>query len=329
MAFVSWIAHSRRSQLIADKFGMRLYLVHALKRRPWLAPLRYLLQSLQTLRLLFRDRPRVVFVQNPPIFAALMVYLYARLTGARYVIDAHTTALLAPVWRWSWPLHGFLSRRAVTTLVTNEHLRRRVSGWGAPTFIVADIPAVFPPGRPYPVAAAFNVAVINTFAPDEPLAEVLQAAAALPDVRFYITGDPIRARKLLLREPPANVTFTGFLPDDDYIGMLRAVQAILVLTTRDHTMQRGACEAVALGKPIITSDWPLLREYFHQGTLHVDNTHAGIAAAVRQMQQDLPRLEREVLALQRERWLEWETKQAQLAELLAAGPARPVELASA
>lgn len=39
-------------------------------------------------------------------------------------------------------------------------------------------------------------------------------------------------------------------------------------------------EAMALGQPLITSDWPLLRETFAGGTLHVDNSAAQIAAAV-------------------------------------------------
>jgi hypothetical protein len=37
---------------------------------------------------------------------------------------------------------------------------------------------------------------------------------------------------------------------------------------------------MALEKPLITSDWNLLRETFHDGTIHVDNTAAAISAAV-------------------------------------------------
>lgn len=316
--FIAWVKHSRRSQLIAEKLGLRLFLVHALKRRPWLAPLRYLLQSWQTWQILMREKPGLVFVQNPPIFAALIVYVYARLWGARFVIDSHSAAFMGGAWRWSLPLHAYLSRRAVTTIITNPYLEAQVQAWGAPTFIIADIPTVFPAGRPYPLNGRFSVAVINTFAPDEPLDEVLAAARALPEVQFLITGDPIRANRAHLANGPANVTFTGFLPDENYIGMLRAVNAIVVLTTRDHTMQRGACEAVSLGKPIITSDWPLLREYFHKGTLHVDNTAAGLAAAIREMQTRERELEREVSALQAERRAEWETKQTEIERWLAA-----------
>jgi glycosyltransferase involved in cell wall biosynthesis len=321
--FLAWTAHNRRSQLIAQSLGIPLHLIHALKRRYYLAPLRYLLQSGQTLALLFRERPRMVFVQNPPIFAALWVYLYAKLTGAHYVIDAHSGALLAPWWQWSLPIHAFLSKRAATTLVTNEHLANQVRQWTDKVFILADIPSEFPQGRPYPLQGEFNVAVINTFSPDEPIERVLTAAAALPDVQFYITGDPIRANKRHLQQHPPNVRFTGFLPDADYFGLLRAVQAVLVLTTHDHTMQRGACEAVWLAKPIITSDWPVLRTHFHKGTLHVDNSVEGIRAAVQQMRADLHKLEAEIHLLQQERHAEWQSQSQFLMQLIEEAGAHP------
>jgi glycosyltransferase involved in cell wall biosynthesis len=312
MLFIAWIAHNRRSQLIAEKFQMKLYLVHSLKRWYFLAPLRYVLQTIKTIFILVRERPAVVFVQNPPVFAVLVVYIYARLWSARYVIDSHTGALLAPWWKWSLPIHAFLSRQAVTTIVTNEFLEAMVKAWGADTFILADIPTKFPDGKRFPLNGKFSLAVINTFSPDEPIGEVLRAAEALPDVQFYITGDPIRARKTFLQHHPKNVNFTGFLPDEEYLGLLRGVQAIIVLTTHNHTMQRGACEAVSLGKPIITSDWPVLRSYFNKGTIFVNNSGEGIKEGILQMKEKREILEKEVLLLQQERQLEWEGKYAAL-----------------
>ncbi len=314
--FIAWTAHNRRSQLIAQKLNMPLYLVHALKRRYFLAPLRYLLQSVRTLVILWWKKPAVVFVQNPPIFAVLVVYLYAKVMRANYVIDSHSGALLASWWRWSLPLHAFLSRRALTTIVTNNHLAGQVREWTEKVFLLADIPTEFPPGHPYPVQGQFNIAVINTFSPDEPIGKVLEAAVALPDVHFYITGDPIRAKKTYLEQHPPNVQFTGFLPDEEYIGLLTSAQCVLVLTTDDHTMQRGACEAVWLAKPIITSDWPILRTYFHKGTVLVDNSTEGIHQGIRQMQASLPQLEQEILILQQERRQEWKGKYQALMHLI-------------
>lgn len=324
--FLAWTHHNRRSQLIAKSLGIPLYLVHALKRRYYLAPLRYLIQTWQTIKILWGQRPAVVFVQNPPIFAALLVYLYARLTGARYVIDSHTGALLASWWRWSLPLHAFLSKRAEATLVTNEYLADMVRRWTDKVFILADIPTEFPLGRPYALAGEFNVAVINTFSPDEPIDTVLEAAKRMPDVHFYITGDPIRAKKRHLLEHPANVHFTGFIPDEDYFGLLRGVQAVVVLTTDNHTMQRGACEAVWLAKPIITSDWPVLRTHFHKGTIHVDNSVGALQTGIRKMQLQLGTLEEEIYLLQQERQQEWQSKHAFLQGIIEGRTANPEQL---
>ena len=325
MIFISWIAYSRRSQLIADKFQIKLYLIQSLKRYYILAPLRYVLQSIRTLIILLRERPKIVFIQNPPVFAVLVIYLYAKLAGARYIIDSHTGALLDSRWQWSLPLHAFLSRQAITTLVTNEHLKSLVQSWKADAFIIADIPAVFPTGRPFSLNSNFSVAVINTFSKDEPVEEILEAAGQLPEVDFYITGDPIRAKKYYLQDHPANVHFTGFLPDEDYIGLLRGVQTIMVLTKDDHTMQRGACEAVSLGQPIITSNWPVLAGYFNKGTIHVDNSPAGIRAGVLAMRENYEVLAEEISLLQRERWTEWQEKYQQLTNLIEAQPGLEVK----
>jgi glycosyltransferase involved in cell wall biosynthesis len=311
-----WHPYGRRGQLIADKFNLKLHLIHSLKRYYVLAPLRYVLQSLKTFAVLLHEKPKLVFVQNPPIFAVAIVYIYARLWNAQYVIDSHTGALLAPWWKWTLPIHAFLSRRAITTIVTNEHLKAMVEAWRADAFILADLPTTFPEGKPFPLDSEFSVTVINTFSPDEPLEEVLAAAATLPEVQFYVTGDLIRAKNKLFENQPANVKFTGFLPDEDYFGLLRATQAVMTLTTDNHTMQRAACEAVSLGKPIITSNWPILKEYFDKGTLHVDNSAQGIREAVITLQQERERLEKEILLLQQERRQEWQQKYTTLTGLL-------------
>jgi glycosyltransferase involved in cell wall biosynthesis len=316
MLFISWISHNRRSQLISNKLDIKLHQIQILKRRYFLAPIRYLLQTIYTLKICIREKPKVVFVQNPPIFAPLAVYFYAKFWKAHLIIDSHTFALLAWWWKWSLPIHAYLSRRAITTIVTNDHLNEMIESWRAPSFILADIPTAFPLGERFIPKGDFNVAVINTFAEDEPVDEVLKAAALLPDVQFYITGDLIKAKKKYLLNCPDNVTFTGFIPDEQYFGLLRAVAVIMVLTNDDHTMQRGACEAVSLGKPIITSNWPLLRNYFNKGTIHVENSSDHIQKGIKTAKDKLEILENEVLDLQRERWIEWEDKYQALRMLI-------------
>lgn len=317
MVFLAWAppSHSGRSQLLSAKLGIELISVHYLKMRSRFPLLKYTLQTFKTWWELARRRPHVVFIQDPPIVAALAVWLYGLLTGARMIIDSHTDALLAAWWRWSLPLHRFLSRRAICTIVTNDYLRDMVESWGAPALILADVPTEFR-YREYPLDTPFNIVMVSSFSYDEPRRRVFEVARRLPDVHFYITGNLKLARPDELESAPPNVHFTGFLPFEDYYGLLAAADAVLVLTTEDHTLQWGACEAVSLNKPVITSDWPFLKSYFYKGTIHVDNSVEGIYQGVLQMQQEHDRLEREVRELHLERQHEWEQKRAELMSLI-------------
>ena len=54
----------------------------------------------------------------------------------------------------------------------------------------------------------------------------------------------------------------------------------MTLTTRDHTMLRGAYEAIYQGTPVIVSDWALLRESFPEGAAHVENTAKAIVRGI-------------------------------------------------
>jgi glycosyltransferase involved in cell wall biosynthesis len=157
------------------------------------------------------------------------------------------------------------------TLVTDRHWADALSAAGAPVTVLPDVPTEYRPANgthPGLDAHRFNLAVVNTWSPDEPLEELFRAAAAVPEATFHITGST-DGREENVRRAPANVRFAGFLADGDYYRLLASADAVVCLTTRDHTMQRGACEALSLARPIVTSDWPLLRDYFSAGTVHV------------------------------------------------------------
>ena len=110
--------------------------------------------------------------------------------------------------------------------------------------------------------------------------------------------------------------FTGFIPFEDYYGLLAAAHAVMVLTTENHTLQWGACEAVSLGRPIITSDWLFLKSYFDKGTIHVDNSVEDICRGVTQMRHEWERFSREVKELREERKLEWARKHDELMAMI-------------
>ena len=316
--FLVWTPSNRgsRSRALAGQLDVDVRYVSATARRGIVAAiLKYPVQTLMTIALLLRERPRVVLVQSPPTIAPLVVAAYAALTGALFVVDAHSDAMLSPFWTRPRSLQRLLARRALATIVTNEHFADAIRAMGGCALVLQDIPTSFPDGS-FGVDGEFNLAVVNTFASDEPLDAVLAAADELESVRFYITGDTSRVPESVTSHAPSNVRFTGFLPEDRYYGLLRSCDAVMCLTTRDHTMQRGACEALSLGKPIITSDWPILIDYFSMGTVHVDNTEAGIRAGVLQMQGGLDSYEMSIVKLQSRQQTEWESAEQTLLQLI-------------
>lgn len=303
-------SHGPRSQVFARELGIHeLHFLNVTSSRGlWSALFKYPLLAIRTLSLLFRKHPKLVFVQSPPGLAVLFVALYCALTRSSFVVDAHSAAMLLPVWtkpRWFW---AGLARRALVTIVTNEHFAERLRSWGARALVIRDIPTTFPEGGSYPLNGDFHVTVVNTFSTDEPLEQVLQAAQDVEGVHFYVTGRVSRANPKLLEIAPRNVTFTDFLSTEQYYALLRGSHAVMCLTTRDNTMQRGACEALSLARPIITSNWPLLRGYFNLGTVHVDNTSTGIQQGVETMVSSYEEHVAGIRALQKIQQAEWQEK---------------------
>lgn len=304
---------SSRSRMLAKELGINeLHYIFALSRtRSWSAPLRYLIQGWKTLALLARKKPSLVFVQSPPSFGPLVVRWYCRLTGAQYIIDAHSDALQRGIWQKPLWLHSPVIRDAVLTLVHDEHFTQKVTGLGGTPLVLRD-PITSYEWQPLPLADGINITVVNRFAEDEPVGEVLKAAAQLPEVTFHITGNPHKAPAGLIDQAPANVRFTGYLPYPQYYGLLKNSQAVICLTTRDNTFQCGANEALSLETPVITSNWKTLRSYLYQGAVFVDNTGSGIAQGVREMTAQQDKYRREIRELRRRQRETWEDQIRQL-----------------
>ena len=281
---------------------------------------KYAGQTWRTWRILSREKPQAVFVMVPPVFAGLAVWLYARVRRIPFVLDAHTAAFLHPRWAgWQW-LQQRLSRQAATTIVTNEHLAAVVRQAGGRATLVPDVPVKFASIQPLERTSDFLIAVVCSFNYDEPIEAMLGAARALPDVKFMMTGNPKHLSAELKKALPGNVTLTGFLPDAAYAGLITSADAVMTLTTRDHTMLRAGYEAIYQGTPVIVSNWPVLRAAFDEGAIHVDNTATGIIEGIRTMQREHAATRAGAARLRQRKLDRWA---ATLAELKAMVSARP------
>jgi glycosyltransferase involved in cell wall biosynthesis len=281
------------------------------------APVRYLVQGWRTWRVLCRERPDVIFIQNPPIFAVVVAAIYARCYGARYAIDSHTAAFMSSRWIWSLGLHRRLSGGALVTIVHNTSQEKIVNRWGCRYCVLDDPVGNFTGAETFSFDGQFNAVVVSSFDSDEPLDVVFEAAAELPAVTFYVTGDHRNATSTLLRKKPDNCRLTGYIPYQQYVGLLRGADVVLDLVTNGHTLLCGAFEAVSVGTPLIVSDWPVLRECFPIGAVHIPNTVEGVREGLRLAQREQKQLRRDILLLREQHQAEWMRKFAQIQHLLS------------
>jgi len=306
LIFISWAPHCTRSDSIARRFGAESIKIHyGSFKKIYFAPVKYILQSFKTLTFLYQKNPDVVFVMNPPLFSGLVVWLYCFLCRKKFILDSHSAVFTDLKWKMFRFLHIFLIRRALVSIVTNEHWGEQIRKYGGRYFIIPDVPVEFEKKVKIDLPKP-HITIINNFSRDEPIEEILKAVAKLPEIHFSMTGNLKRCKGAFLKMKPPNLEFTGFLPSEDYVNRIYSSDAVLVLTTRNYTMQRGAYEAMALCVPIITSDWHILQSTFYKGAIFVDNTIDGIEKGVREIIRNNERYKQEVVELKEERLKFWE-----------------------
>ena len=154
---------------------------------------------------------------------------------------------------------------------------------------------------------------VGRFAPDEPVREVLDAAALVPEIDVALTGDPSLCPPELRDHAPAHVRFLGFLDAAHYRQAVIDADAVLTLTTEPGSVMRAAYEAVYARRPLVVSDWPVGRALF-PAAVHVVHTPDALAEGLRRLVAEYPSLRASAESARRAQLERWN---AQLAELTA------------
>lgn len=157
--------------------------------------------------------------------------------------------------------------------------------------------------------------MICSYGKDEPIKEMLQVPLLLPEYQFNLTGNATKL-KIPCFQVSKNLKLTGYLNEPHYQELLENSDVIIVLTTRPDTVLNGAYEAVALEKPLITSDTEALRKHFYKGTIHTQNNAKAIAEAIKVATQHLNKLQSEISELRREKEEAWNSQFAIVQNLI-------------
>ncbi len=314
--FVDWSAHCSRSENFARRVGMKFMRRHRSHSGPLSFVLKYAYQFGATAWDLARERPRVIWCMSPSPLAAVPVWIYCSATGAKFAIDAHTGAFEGTPWAKIRKLQLFLSRKAELTAVTNRFLQSVVQTADGQTVIVPDVPTELQVPQARDFGPGYHAIYVASYSADEPFEVIVDAARRAPDVNIWITGKPKGRALELLETAPPNLKRLGFLSREEYLAALAGANVAVALTTRDHTMQRAAYEAIYLGTPVIVSDWPILRENFEDGALLVENDGAALARALERARADGDALKAGAAALRKKKLARWSDNRRKIVEHL-------------
>ncbi|MEZ4600294.1 MAG: hypothetical protein R2940_10960 [Syntrophotaleaceae bacterium] len=276
--------------------------------------LKYYTGIYKTIKILLKEKPQIVFCQNPSLVLAFFMTMTKKIFKTRVCVDAHNAGLFPAEGksRFLLLLARIVQKCADITIVTNKNLQVFVEKNGGRGVVLPDRIPTFFNTRTLQLKGRLNLLFICTFSSDEPYQAVFDAAAELPeDFIIYVTGN-YRKKHIEPKNLPPNVILTGFVPEKEFLDLLNSVDATIDLTTRENCLVCGAYETVAVEKILIISDTAALREYFQRGAVYVDNTASGIRRGIEIVNSKRKILQKEVVELKSFLNADWDNKRAVL-----------------
>lgn len=292
-----WITWERqiRNESMAELLGAKLLEFSYYKNRFF----RYFFLTIKTAIAIVKEKPNIVYVQNPSLVLALFSVLFKYIVGYRCVVDQHNSGI--------FPLEGrftslnyiarFVLKHSDFSIITNDGLVDDVLRGGGRPIVIPD-PL---PGFKYDNIShrssyiidnkKLNILFICSWSEDEPFMEVLEAAKQLDSNRYHIwvTGKP--KKQIFSQKLPDSITLLGFVTEPEYRFFLSSVDAVIVLTKRENCLNCGAYEAVSMEKPGILARKKALMDFFDSGFIFTELDHNSIKSSIEELGRRLSYLE--------------------------------------
>jgi hypothetical protein len=275
--FLSW-SYSRRSEDIAALEGIE-YFYFPIRQK--IRFLQFPLLFIKTVFFLIRRRPKVIFIQHPPIHAIFPVFIY--------VEKPHHNLYII--------LHRFYSYFAAVTLFHSKAILERVRKWRCNCMVLENPVRELKLETHFSVKKRPAVGMVSSFSSDEHILDVVKAAGEIRNVSFYITGDKGKAPREILNSASDNIQFTGFIKGKEYYEFLKAMDFIIVLTDREESALLGAYETISAETPLVLSKTNTMTHYFPLGAVFVRNISVEIKEGIEKALKEKGKLVKEIKEL--------------------------------
>lgn len=252
------------------------------KRKDILIKIKYsFLDILQIIKM----NPTVVIVDFASGFIKLIVgYMLKLFKNSKYVVDLHSAAYIDTTQQSfivKWIEKLIIDRADLIILHNEESLTLERFSDKKTVVLESRVPEINLSEVSVNKSDTKIIVFITKFHADEPIENMLETTNLFSNnYEFYFTGNYknyFNSQHVIKK----NVTFTGFLPDDEYYKLLNSADVLIALTNREYTLVYGGREAISLNKPLIVSVNNSCKKYFNEGVLFTNNEPIDIANKIK------------------------------------------------
>jgi len=291
IACLVWAPFSDRMDELAEAVGGHRKNFHLGYLPRYLAPMKYLYFFAVTQAYLFREKPAVVYAQNPPVFCPLACVPYCRITHSKLVVDHHNiwsvkvfgASRLAYPFRLLERLLGlFADINTVPHTVWKEGLQRlsfrRVMT--VHDYVEANRFSRDQEARSrISSVGLIGIASGHQGYPLERVEAEALGAEAVDGLALVITGPPARlAPRIKALGELRNVKYLGYLPKDEYDRTKASCDFALNITDEPFTLNHVLFEYAAARLPTISTRREVIEAVFGDALVYVEESTASAVA---------------------------------------------------
>ncbi len=294
---LTWGSDVSRSRSLAREFGYEdLHISPFFSNRNYLIKgFDYVLRFAYTLVLLVARKPDCLIVVSPPVFPLYiaLVYRFFRFGKVRLLGDFHN-GVLRKEWL-VWPLLKHVVRSFDCVISHNPVVKKAIDVEFLVDSVVLSDPLAVVASADLETSARFikndrvNILVPVSYAKDEPIFEIIEAARLLGDTHNFILTGNFRKMFDLDEAESLPVSFTGFIDRDVYWGLMEQSDCVLCLTNNDDIQMCALIEAISLSKQIVCTDNSVNRTMFSGFVFSmVDNTALALSQSMGSLPEQAP-----------------------------------------
>jgi len=312
---IAWTQISRRSEELSKKIGAE-YINLGRVDKPFLKRIFFVIYNFyKSYRLLCLKKPDVVITFHAHPFISLVGIVYKLIHGCIIIPDLHSAAYLdnyklplKTISTWVW-------KKADILIIHNKmsvNYFQNICPVAADKLFVLEDPIPSPPNNHHKgnskKGGIVKGVLISRFASDEPVIECVKKIERINNLQVYITGNYLKEKINPADFDQEKIIFTGFIDDNEYWTLLRSVQFVIVLTTREYTLLSAGYEALSLCKPLLIPNKNTLIDYYQDAVEYFSMDSLDIIKPISNVIERLDYYENKMTELKVVREKKWNNK---------------------